>query len=141
MNRSDFTILRDLPGKLIRADIRFSARKQTAPALIADEIEIQNSRGVALRLNVNFNPEVGSKTINVFAIGVGPICRLDVDGPAHRPLGRCHKHSLQNDRCPERNLPDGVTDMQHLSGKTLREVFEAFCSMAKIQHEGTFILP
>lgn len=94
-----------------------------------------------LRLNINFNPEVGSKTFNVTAAGVGPICRLDVDGPAHRPVGRSHKHSLQTDRCPERNLPDNVDDRADLAGKTLSELFAIFCEMADITHEGTFFPP
>ena len=67
--------------------------------MVADNIEIQNSLGASLKLNISYNPEVGSKTFNVTASGVGPICRLDVDGPAHRPVGRSHKHSLQTERC------------------------------------------
>lgn len=141
MDRKDFEALRALPEKIIRVDIRFVQRKQTLPALVAENIEIENLGGIALRLNINFNPEVGSKTFNVFASGVGPICRLDVDGPMHRPAGRSHKHSLQAERCPDRNLPDGVLDRPDLSGKTVGELFEIFCTMAKIEHVGTFYPP
>ncbi len=102
---------------------------------------IENDSAVALRLNINYNPEVGSKTFNVTAGGVGPICRLDVDGPAHRPAGRSHKHSLQTDRCPERNLPDNVDDRADLAGKTIAELFAIFCQMADITHQGTFFPP
>ncbi|HXJ22691.1 MAG TPA: hypothetical protein VMT03_20910 [Polyangia bacterium] len=90
MDRSDFERLRDLPGKVIRADIKFSQRKQAA-GFFADAIEVENSLGISLKLNVRFDPEIGSKTVSVVAMGVGPICRLDVDGPPHRPAGRSHK--------------------------------------------------
>jgi hypothetical protein len=106
------------------------------PALVAENVVIENVSGVALRLNINYNPEVGSKTFNVTAAGVGPICRLDVDGPAHRPAGRSHKHSLQTDRCAERNLPDNVEDHADLAGKPVTELFAIFCQMADITHKG-----
>lgn len=141
MDRTAFEALRDIPGKVIRGDIRLAARRQTQPALIAENILIENDTGTVLRLNISYNPEVGSKTFNVTAAGVGPICRLDVDGPAHRPAGRCHKHSLQTERCPDRNLPDNVADRPELSGRPLGELFALFCEMAQITHEGTFILP
>jgi hypothetical protein len=81
---------------------------------------------------------VGSKTFNVHVVGVGPICRVDVDGPAHRPAGRSHKRALRSERCPDRNLPDQVHDRPDLSGKNLVELFEIFCQMAHIEHVGTF---
>ncbi len=141
MNRTDFEALRNLPGKVIRRDIRFVKSVATSPALIAEGIEITNTGGVDARLNITINPEVGSKTFNVHVVGVGPICRLDVDGPAHRPAGRSHKHSLQNERCPDRNLPDGVHDRQDLSGKSVEELFVEFCTMAHISHAGNFEAP
>ena len=141
MDRATFELVRDIAGKVIKGDIRLAARRQTQPALVADNIQIENPRGVALRLNISYNPEVGSKTFNVSVAGIGPICRLDVDGPAHRPAGRSHKHSLQTDRCPERNLPDGVSDRAELAGKSVTELFAIFCQMAEITHEGTLSLP
>lgn len=141
MDRAAFEAVRDIPGKVIRVDIRLAARRQTQPALVAENIVIENDSSVALRLNISYNPEVGSKTFNVTAAGVGPICRLDVDGPAHRPAGRSHKHSLQTDRCPERNLPDNVDDRADLAGKTVIDLFAIFCQMADITHLGTFFPP
>ncbi len=73
--------------------------------------------------------------------GVGRICRLDVDGTAHRPAGRSHKHSVQSERCSDRNLPDGVIDRADLSGRSLAELFAVFCEMAQITHLGTFEPP
>lgn len=138
MDRAAFEAVRNVPGKVIRGEIRLVARRQTSPALVAENIVIENDSGIALKLNISYNPEVGSKTFNVTAAGIGPICRLDVDGPAHRPAGRSHKHSLQTDRCPERNLPDNVHDRPDLAGKTVTELFKIFCEMADIAHMGTF---
>jgi hypothetical protein len=134
VNRTEFETLRDLPDKVIRSDIRFSRRQATAPSLVAEDIVIENTGGVELRLDITFNPEVGSKTLNVHVPGVGPICRLDVDGPAHRPAGRSHKHALRSERCPDRNLPDEVVDRPDLSGGSLRESFDERCRLGKIRH-------
>ena len=146
MDRTGFEALRDAPGKVIREDIVFVARRQTSPAVIAENITIENALGIPLRLNISYNPEVGSKTFNVVAAtdtGTGAICRLDVDGPAHRPAGRCHKHSLQTERCiePSQNLRANVQDMPNLSGMSLTDLFALFCTMANITHVGTFTEP
>jgi hypothetical protein len=141
VNRTEFEALRDVPDKVIRGDVRLSRRQATSPALVADDIAIENAHGVQLRLNITFNPEVGSKTFNVHVPGVGPICRLDVDGPAHRPAGRSHKHALRSGRCPDRNLPDDVSDRPDLSGKSVRELFDVFCQLGNIRCEGTFESP
>lgn len=84
MNRLCFEALRDLPEKKISEDIRFSRRQALAPVLCADGIRIRNSAGIELLLSITCNPLVGSKSFNVHAPGIGPICRLDVDG---RPTG------------------------------------------------------
>jgi hypothetical protein len=141
MNRTEFEALRDMTGKRVIGDIRLAQSRATHPLMVAENIRIENADGVDLRMSVTHNPEIGSTTVNVHVPGTGPVCRLDIDGPAHRPAGRCHKHSLQSERCPSRNLPDDVADRGDLSGKSAREVFEAFCAMARIVHEGTFVEP
>lgn len=141
MNRTQFEALRNLPDKIIRGDIRFVQRKATAPEVVAENLIIENAAKTDLRLSIRYNPQVGSKTFNVFMPGTGPICRLDVDGPAHRPAGRSHKHSLQGERCADRNLPDGVIDRADLSGKSLRALFVVFCELGQISHDGQFIAP
>ncbi len=124
MDRTTFEALRDLPGKTISADIRFVRRAVLAPVLVAEGIRIDNDGGVELMLSMSYNEVVGAKTINAYVPGVGPICRLDVDGNAHRPAGRSHKHSLQGERCPDRNLSDGVQDRADLAGSSVRRVFD-----------------
>lgn len=138
MNRNEFELLRDLPGKVIRGDIKFSRKQALAPLLVAEDLVIENAQGVELRLAVHANPATGAKTVNVHVPGIGAICRLDVDGTAHGAAGRSHKHSLQTDRCPDRNLPDGVVARPELAGQPPRAVFGEFCQMAHITHDGTF---
>ncbi len=48
---------------------------------------------------------------------------------------------MQSDHCPDRNLPDGVDDRPDLHGKSLIEAFSVFCEMARIEHQGTFVVP
>jgi len=141
VDRTQFEALRDLPGKVIRGDMRFAKGRATAPVLTIDGVVIENQGGIDLRLNISFNPVTGAKSFNVHVPGLGPICRLDVDGPAHRPAGRSHKHALTSERCPDRNLPDRVADRPDLSGRSLADLFAEFCSMGGIEHQGTLIGP
>ena len=134
MERIEFETLRDLSGKKITQDVKFRRSAPLRPNVIADDVVIENTAGTELRLTVHYNPERGSKTFNVHVPGVGPICRLDVDGPAHRPAGGTHKHSCQGPTDP--NLRDGVVDRPDLSGKPLVELFSTFCQMAKIEFTG-----
>ncbi len=140
MDRAQFEALRDIPDKVIRGDIRLAARKQTHPELTA-EIIVENSSNTELRMQVKYNPETGCKGFNVVAVGVGPICRLDIDGPVHGDAGRCHKHSLQTERCPDQNLRKNVAPRADLSGRSLADLFAIFCEMANIKHEGMLYPP
>jgi hypothetical protein len=137
MNRTEFEALRDLPGKRISQDVRFIRRAALRPAVEA-EVRIENDQGVDLRMSMHFNPETGSKTVNVYVPGTGPICRLDVDGTRHGDAGRSHKHALATERCPDRNLPDDLTARGDLSGCSMREVFDDFCRMARIEFTGAW---
>lgn len=141
MNRRDFEALRDVPDKRIVVDIRLGPKQATQPLLTMDRIEIENSQGVQIWMNINFNPESGAKGINVTLVGEGPICRLDVDGSVHGAAGRSHKHSVQDEMSISRSLRDGVVPRPDLGGKTLREVFDSFCAAANIAHVGTFYDP
>lgn len=140
MERADFEKIRDLAGKVIEGDIRLRPRRETTPVLVASQIEIQNSANVQLLMNISYNPETNAKTVNVVIRGQGPICRLDVDGNNHKDQGRSHKHSLQSEKCPDRNLPDGVVSRKELAGLTIDKVFAIFCKQAKIEHSGQLIV-
>lgn len=141
MDRPTFEAIRDTLGKTIPEDIRFARRQAMAPALVVDGVRIENDAGVHLVLSMTYNPRMGHKSINVHIPGIGPICRLDVDGPPHRPAGRSHKHALRTERCPDRNLPEAVIDRPDLSGRPWRVIFAAFCAMANISHTGHFYAP
>jgi hypothetical protein len=139
MNRTEFEALRDLDGKILRGDIRFSRSRATSPLLVA-EIAIENPQNRDMRMVLHYNTETDSKTINVVVTGLGPICRLDIGGTEHGEVGRHHKHSLQTERCPSQNLrhADARDD---LAGRTFRDVFDDFCEQARIEHRGTMFEP
>ena len=141
MNLTEFEALRDVPDKVIKGDIRFTKRQATAPVMVAEGIPIENGHGTDLRLNITYNPEVGSKTFNVHVPGLGPICRLDIDGTNHRDAGRSHKHALRGERCPDRNLPDNVVARSDMSGRSVKEAFDEFCKLGQITLKGTFFAP
>ena len=141
MERSKFERLRDLPDKRIIGDIRLVQRSDISAAWEARDIPIVNAEGMDARLTMRLVAETGAKTLNVKITGIGPICRLDVDGRPHRPAGRSHKHALRAAACPRENLKRDVTDRSDLNGRSLQEVFEAFCRMAHIDHEGALIVP
>lgn len=141
MNPTEFETIRDIPGKRIKRDVRFSKRKSHLLALTLDNVPIGNDAVADRRLNITYNPETGSKTFNVQVSGVGPICRLDIDGPEHKHVGRSHKHALHTERCPDRNLPREVQGRSDLDGMSMRDLFGEFCTLADIEHEGSFEAP
>lgn len=133
MDRNEFEHLRDLPGKSINGPIVLKGKPGHAPELYATDVVIENDAGADLLMDVSFNPETDKKTVNVRERGVGPICRLDVDGPAHRPVTGCHKHSLQKPDCPKNNLPLEVKDRADLSGKSIQDVLDEMCRLGSIE--------
>jgi hypothetical protein len=141
MDGPEFRRLRDLPGKRIIGDIRLAPRSDISVAWEVKDILITNADGVDARLTIQLVTETGAKTLNVKVAGVGPICRLEVDSRPHRPAGRSHKHALYTPDCPRDNLKRHVADRSDLNGLPLKEVFDAFCRMAHITHEGALILP
>lgn len=141
MERTEFERLRDLPGKRIIGDIRLAQRSNISAAWEAKDILIANTDGVDARLTVQVVSETGAKTLNVKVTGIGPICRLEVDSRPHKPAGRSHKHALRASTCPRENLKRDVIDRSDLNGRSLQEVFDVFCRMAHIGHEGALIVP
>lgn len=141
MDRREFERLRDMPGKRIIGDIHLEQRSEISVAWEARDIPITNADGVEALLNVQLVVETGAKTLNVKIPGIGPICRLEVDSRPHKPAGRSHKHSLHYPDCPRHNLKKDVVDRSDLDGQSLKEVFDAFCRMAHIVHDGSLILP
>jgi hypothetical protein len=134
VTRAEFEALLKSPGKSISGPIELLPALSQPGKLVAQGT-INNNDGDEAVIHVRFDTRTLSKTINVVVNGVGPICRLDVDGARHRTEGRHHKHDLRTERCPERNLPEAVARPE-LSGLSIEKVFDAFCRDAGIQNTG-----
>jgi hypothetical protein len=137
MQRFEFERLRDLSGKRIPEDIVLKRKKAGSPVFESGPVPIAMESGVLANLYVSFNEETESKTVNVMIVGVGPVCRLDVDGRVHRPAGRSHKHALRTPECPAENLARDLIDRPDLAGLSLERVFAEFCNMAHIEFSGS----
>lgn len=134
MDRTEFERLRDLPGKYVDGDIIL--QKDGRVYLESEKLIIVNSDDVDATVLLRWNPETDSKTVNVIVSGLGPVCRLDVDGTVHAPAGRHHKHSLVHPDCPVSNLGRGVVRRDDLAGQDIATVWTEFCRMANIEHRG-----
>jgi len=136
MNRQEFEKLRDFPGKRITADIVLRSKRDRNGVYMSGPIPIELDYAVKADVYIELNTETGAKTINVRVAGIGPICRLEVDGRVHRPAGRSHKHAIKTPECPAKNLPVDVLDRPDLAGSPLSGVFAEFCRMAHIEYVG-----
>lgn len=126
--------MRALPGKYVEGDI--TLKKDARSYLESEKVPIVNSADVEATALIRWNPETDSKTVNIVVVGLGPICRLDVDGAVHAPAGRHHKHSLMQSDCPEANLKRGIERRDDLAGADIGTVWKEFCRMAAIEHKG-----
>lgn len=140
MDRAQFEALRNLPGKKISADIQFTPSRETSPNLTFAKIKVDNSLGWDIELNGTYKPGVPSVTFNFVAIGVGPVCRIDVNGQEHKPAGRTHKHDLRQASDPKGNLPLAVPRLD-LVDKSPVEIWRILCTQANINHTGSFLDP
>jgi hypothetical protein len=142
MNRTEFERIRDNPDKEITHDIRFKpVTGKQALEFEGIPVAISGEPYVMAELHGAFTPRLNKVKYNVTVKGVGPICRVDVNGVNHGDAGRTHKHSLELETCPQSNLPLDVVARPDLAGLTARQVFEDFCKRAKIKHSGQFFDP
>ena len=140
MNRSEFEALRSLPDKQITADIRFELKQATSPNLTFEDVPVENALQYEVILNGTFKPDLPSVTFNFVLRGVGPICRVCVNGALHSGAGRTHKHDLRRESDPRNNLPEAVA-RPDLADLSVREVWEILLKQANIVHTGAFHLP
>ena len=140
MTHAEFQQLRDLPEKIVVADIEFKFDKDGRPNMIFRDVAVLNSLGWEVSLNGTYKPDIPAVSFNFSVHGIGPICRVDVNGTIHGSAGRTHKHDLRREEDARRNLPTAVA-RPDLEGKTAREVWEDLCQRANIQHTGRFIDP
>jgi hypothetical protein len=142
MNRHEFETLRDLPDKEILSDIAFTPSKDTSTTLVFEQVKVSNSLGYDLVLNGSYIPDIPQVKFNFVVRGVGPICRIEVNGKVHRRVGRTHKHYLMTADCPRLNLPEADTRLDlDLQNQTTKEIWEIICQQANITHRGEFKQP
>ncbi len=140
MNRQEFESLRDLPNKTIEGDIVFTQPRDAALVFTAAKIPIISTVSVKAYLDIRYINVTDYCCFNVTIEGTGQVCRLEHNAKNHGKAGRDHKHSLQTEQCPMRDLPH-AQDFAGLEGKTPKEVFKIFCKAANINHRGTFHEP
>ncbi|MCA3269660.1 MAG: hypothetical protein INF44_04835 [Thalassospira sp.] len=129
-----------MDGKTIDVDIVFTQPRETALVFVASRIPINSSSGVKANLDIRYVPVNDYSCFNVTIEGTGQVCRLEHNANVHRNAGRDHKHTLQNEDCPQKDIPSAVS-FPGLSGKTVKEIFTIFCKSAHINHSGDFIEP
>jgi hypothetical protein len=140
MDRAAFEQLRDLPGKVISVDIQFAPERGLGGNLVFKNVVVENTLDWDVVLNGTYRPIVQGVTFNFVVRGVGPICRLDINGTIHGAAGRTHKHDLRDARDPYKNLPNAVP-RPDLVGQTARQVWTQLCQQANIDHIGQFVDP
>jgi hypothetical protein len=139
MTRREFEKLRDLPGKKLVGDIVYTYAEATSPVATFDSMKIENSLDIPLRLSGKYNGLVPTIVFNFRIMGVGPICRVEVNSTMHKG-SRTHKHALTTEDDPRQNLPN-VVNRPDLAGKSARQVWMMLCEQANIEHVGQFIDP
>lgn len=137
MNRVEFEQLRALPGKILREDLVLRLDPRNGKTLRAKDVRVENEIGWGISVDFHYDPRFPKFVINFSADGVGPICRLCVNGTQHKDTGRYHKHELKMLRDPALNLPFALR-VDNLHDKTPSEVWKWLCREANIDHQGVF---
>jgi hypothetical protein len=140
MLRFEFEEIRDLPGKRIEGDLVFASKKGSRPSYVVEDVPVANSLGIDLIFSGLYNPVTKKLTLNFHIKGVGPICRVCINGRLHEKVGRTHKHDLIGQQDPDNNIPN-VVIRKDLLGKTISQVWSTLCSQSQITHNGGFIIP
>lgn len=141
MDRTQFTALRDLPGKRIDQDLVYDEDPAHAPLMRLRPVEVFNTGGVKVRLVGSYHPTLDriGFTFHCKEAG-GPICRVDVRGPNHKQAGRTHKHDLHRESDPANDLPTAVA-RPDLEALAIVAVWQDLCTRAQILHTGAFVDP
>jgi hypothetical protein len=140
VTRTEFEQLRDVPDKLIAGDLSFSLKKNSRPLCILESVPVENTLGVDLLIGGHYNPELSKIVFTFHVRGVGPICRVCINGREHPGAGRTHKHDLINEDDPSGNLPHAV-ERPDLAKKAIHDAWVTVCRQAKIEHQGNLVLP
>lgn len=141
MDRYDFLQLIKDKDKEIAVDIEFvRVRNMPDYVLMFDNADVINSCGYDIVLNGSFNRKTRALKFNFVLRGIGPICRVEVNGCIHGTVGRTHKHDVRDKSDPRKDLPFAYArpDLENLGP---REVWEDLCHKANILHRGKFVDP
>jgi hypothetical protein len=140
MLRFEFEQIRDLPGKRIEGDLMFAQKIGSRPCYVVGNVPVENAIGLDLVLDGIYTAPIKKLIFNFRVRGVGPICRVCVNGRFHDKVGRTHKHHLVGERDPAVNLPnaEGRPDLRK---KTVLEIWNILCDQANIIHNGTVVIP
>jgi len=140
MVRYEFEQIRDLPGKRISGNVRFVQKKGSRPCYVLESTKVENELGLDLFLDGTYTPGIPKIVFNFRIKGVGPICRVCINGRYHPNVGRTHKHDLIGEADPGHNLPN-VRRRSDLMNKPLSEVWQTICQQAQILHDGILQIP
>jgi len=141
VDRREFQQLRNALDKEIDVDIEFVKDKNLDQNVVVFEgASLRNSFGFEIVVNGWYNHKTRHTKYNFVLQGVGPICRVEVNGPVHGDAGRTHKHELQTESDPRRDLPNAIPRLD-LVDCGPRELWEDLCKRAHIDHTGRFVDP
>jgi hypothetical protein len=137
MDQSEFQALRNLHEKRISSDILFLKTNSSGPNLVFENVVVENTDDLEVVLNGTYRPNLPSLTFNFVVSGIGPVCRLDVNGTIHDPVGRTHKHELIKESDPRKNLPTAFKrdDIDSVNLE-INTVWNQLCIQANIEHTG-----
>lgn len=100
MDRNEFDALRNLRGKAIDGDVKFRADSRGSQVMRVKRIEVQNAIGWPVSIDAHYDPRFPKFVLNFSIDGIGPICRVCVNGTEHKDVGRFHKHELREESDP-----------------------------------------
>lgn len=135
MNKREFETLRKLEGKRIEGDVQLRPDPSGGRVMRAKDVIVHNEIGWPVAVDIHYDPRFPKLVVNFSVDGVGPICRVCVNGTAHKTVGRHHKHTLRAESDPSQNLPHAVTRPDY-STLPLEQVWNLICREANIAHNG-----
>lgn len=134
MTPDEFVQLGTMDDKTISAHTEFVRKKPLVQDFLCfDRTGADKAFGLEVLLNGSHDRRTGETTFNFVMQGVGPVCRVDVNGNEQGNAGSTHKRELQKESCPRQNLRYAEA-RPDFADKTPREIWERLCRQAKIEH-------
>lgn len=137
MDRNEFEAIRNTRGKIIEVDVKFVQADKIGNVFKAKDIELKNNLGKRITLDGTYDKRMPKLIFNFSVDGVGPVCRLCVNGTEHLNSGRTHQHELMNEQDPINNLPAAIP-YPKLENADPKAIWRWLCQAANITHTGVF---